>query len=76
MRINSFTLSGLVAATTWTCITSHAALLNDGTTLDNLARIKNAFGFDVAVTSATVIEGAINVTQSPEGFPFVPDVAP
>ncbi|MBT5709060.1 MAG: hypothetical protein HOI66_22300, partial [Verrucomicrobia bacterium] len=51
---------------------TQAAVLNDGTTTDNLARLKNAFGTDVAVTTATANEGSIAVAQSVQGFPIPP----
>ncbi len=50
---------------------THAAVLNDGTTTDNLGRVQNAFGRDGTTTTATVTaEGTIAVAQSAQGFPF------
>lgn len=50
-----------------------AAVLNDGTSTENLARLQNEFGTDTASTTATVTEnGTIAVAQSAQGFPLPP----
>ncbi len=72
MRIflRSFKTLSVIALTG--TLTTQAAIINDGSTTDNLGRLRNAFGTDTAVTTANVVDGAISVAQSPQGFPIPP----
>ena len=72
MRIflRSFKTLSVIALTG--TLTAQAAIINDGSTTENLGRLRNAFGTDTAVTTASVVDGAIAVAQSPQGFPIPP----
>lgn len=73
MRIQLRSVPSLIVATLLGSITLQAAVLNDGTTTDNLARLKNAQGNQGAFLSEQVEEsGVITVSQSSSGFPFPP----